>query len=118
MIETKQFINMISECSKLTQNKYKTRHDRVGKMIHLELCKKFQFDLTAKWYMHKLESILDNMMQKPHWDLGIERITLSWLEEQKKGEPAEKMTCVHNRSQSDEQRKRKKIKKKKMDIQI
>ena len=31
----------ISECSKLTQKDYKTRHDWMGKLIHMELCKKF-----------------------------------------------------------------------------
>ena len=34
-------INHISECSKLAQKEYKTRHDLVGKVIHWEMCKKF-----------------------------------------------------------------------------
>ena len=38
--------HIISECSKLAQKEYKTRHDRVGKGIHLELYKKFKFDHT------------------------------------------------------------------------
>ena len=38
-------INLIkSECSKLTQKEYKTRHDWVGKVTHWELYKKFKFD--------------------------------------------------------------------------
>ena len=36
--------HIISEWSKLAQKEYKTRHDRVGKVIHRELCKKFKFD--------------------------------------------------------------------------
>ena len=43
--------HIISECSKLTQKKYKTRHDCVGKVIHWELCKRFKSDRTNKWYM-------------------------------------------------------------------
>ena len=39
---------IISECSKLAQKEYKTRPDLVGKVIHWELCKKFQFDHTNK----------------------------------------------------------------------
>ena len=39
-------INHISECSKLTQKEYKTRHDWLGKVIHWELCKKLKFDHT------------------------------------------------------------------------
>ena len=44
--------HIISECSKLAQKEYKTRHDWVGKVIHWEMCKKFKFDHTNKWYMH------------------------------------------------------------------
>ena len=41
-------INHISECSKLAQKDYKTRHDWVGQVIHWELCKKFQFNPTNR----------------------------------------------------------------------
>ena len=51
---------MISECSKLTPKEYKTWYDWEGKGIHWELCKKFKFDHTNKWYMHNLESVLEN----------------------------------------------------------
>ena len=33
--------HILSECSKLAQKEYKTRHDWVGKVIHWEMCKKF-----------------------------------------------------------------------------
>ena len=36
--------HIISECSKLAQEEYKTKHDWVGKVIHSEICKKFKFD--------------------------------------------------------------------------
>ena len=39
---------IISECSKLAQKEYKARNDWVGKVIHWEICKKFQFDHTNK----------------------------------------------------------------------
>ena len=38
----------------------KTRHDRVGKVIHWELCNKLKFDHTNKWYKHNLESVQEN----------------------------------------------------------
>ena len=44
--------HIMSECSKLAPKEYKTRHDWVGKIIQWELCKKFKFDHTNKWYMH------------------------------------------------------------------
>ena len=36
------------------------RHDWVGKVIHKELCKKFKFGHTNKWYMPNPESVLEN----------------------------------------------------------
>ena len=66
-------INYIkSECSKFVQREYKTRHDWVGNVIHWELCKKFKFDHTNKWYMHNPESVIQNATQKILWDFEIE----------------------------------------------
>ena len=56
--------HIISECSKLAQKLYKTRHDWVGKVIHWELHKKFKFDHTNKWYMHNPESVQENETHK------------------------------------------------------
>ena len=63
--------HIISECSKLAQKEYKTRHDWIGKVIHCEMCKKFKFDHTNKWYMHNLAPILENDTHKLLWDFGI-----------------------------------------------
>ena len=57
-------VNYIRECSKLAQRGYKTRLDWVEKEIRSKLCKKFKFDHTTKWYMHKPESALTNEMHK------------------------------------------------------
>ena len=35
--------HIISKSCKLAQREYKTRHDRVGKVIHWELSKRFKF---------------------------------------------------------------------------
>ena len=63
---------VIGECSKQTQKEYETRHGWVGKVIHLELCKKFKFDHTNKWYMHNTESVPENETHKLLWDFGIQ----------------------------------------------
>ena len=52
--------HIISECSKLVQKEYKTRHDWVGKVIHWKMCKKFKFDHTNKGYMYNLVPVLEN----------------------------------------------------------
>ena len=62
----------ISECSKLSQKEYKARHDWVGEVIHWEMCKKFKFDHTTKWYMHKPAPVLENDNHKLLWDFNIQ----------------------------------------------
>ena len=48
----------------ISKREYKTRNDCVRKVIHWDLCKKFKFDHMNKWYMHNLESVLENEMHK------------------------------------------------------
>ena len=64
--------HIISECSKLAQKEYKTRHDWLGKVIHWEMCKKLKFDHKNKWDMHNPASILENDTHKLLWDFDIE----------------------------------------------
>ena len=64
--------HIISECSILAQKEYKTRHDWVGKMIHWEMCKKFKFDHTNKWYMHNPAAVLENDTLKLLRDFDIQ----------------------------------------------
>ena len=45
----------ISECNKLAQKEYKVRHDWVIKVIHWEMCRKFQFDHTN--YIYQLKGL-------------------------------------------------------------
>ena len=68
---------IISKCSNLAQKEYNTRHDRVGKVNHWELCKKLKFDPTNKWYMHNPESVQENEMHKLLWIFRYKRITYS-----------------------------------------
>ena len=63
--------HIISECSKLALKEYKTRNDLVGKVIHWEMCKKFKFDHTKKWYMHNPAIVLENDTHKLQWDFDI-----------------------------------------------
>ena len=36
------------------------------------MCKKSKFDHTTKWYMHKPESVIENVMHKILWDFEIQ----------------------------------------------
>ena len=60
-----------SECCKLSKKEYKTRHDWVGKRISWELCKKFKFGHTNKWYMHNQELVLENETYEILWNFEI-----------------------------------------------
>ena len=64
--------HIISECSKLALREYKARHDWVGKVIHWEMCKKFKFDHTNKWYTHNSAPVLENDLHKLLWDFNIQ----------------------------------------------
>ena len=55
------------ECSKLAQKEYKARHDWVGKVIHWEMCRKFQFVHT-----NNPAPVLENDSHKFLWDFNIE----------------------------------------------
>ena len=57
---------------KLAQREFKTKHDLVGKMIHWEVCKKFKFNHTIKWYMYNPESDQKNETFKILWDFEIQ----------------------------------------------
>ena len=67
-----EMINHISEFSKLAQREHKARHDSVGKVIHWEICRKFQFDHTNKWYMHNPAPVLENDSHKLLWYFSIQ----------------------------------------------
>ena len=62
----------MSECIKLAQKEYKTRHDWVGKVIYREMCKKLKFDHTNKLYMHNPAAVLENDTHKLLWDFDIQ----------------------------------------------
>ena len=40
--------HILSECSKLAQKEYKTRHDWIERVINWELCKKFKLSICAQ----------------------------------------------------------------------
>ena len=63
---------MKSDCRKLAQKYYKTRHGWVGMVIHWEMCKKFTFDHTNKWYVHNPASVQENDTHKLLWNFDIQ----------------------------------------------
>ena len=52
-----------------------TKDHQLTTVIHWELCKKFKFDHTIKWYMHNTESVIEN---KTHSILGDFEIQMGY----------------------------------------
>ena len=74
----------MTKCSKLAQKQYKSRHDRVGKVINRELCKRLKFDDSDKRYMHKPESTLENEAHKILEDFEIQTDQLALINKMKR----------------------------------
>ena len=56
----------------MAKKEYKDRHDLVGKVIHWEMCKEFQFDHANNWHMHNPAPVLENDTHKLLWDFDIQ----------------------------------------------
>ena len=49
-----------------------TSYNWVGKVIHLELCKKLKFDHTNEWYMQNTAPVFENETHKLLWNSEIQ----------------------------------------------
>ena len=49
-----------------------TRHDNLGKIVHLKLARKSNFEAGDKWYEHEPKSVLENEEYKILWDFSIQ----------------------------------------------
>ena len=60
--------HIISECSKLAQKEYKTRHDWIGKVIHRNCARNWSSNVrtNGKWITQ------NNETHKLHWDFEMQ----------------------------------------------
>ena len=86
----------------------------VEKEIHRELCKKFTFDHTVRWYMHKAEPVLENETHKILRDFEIQ--TDSPKKRKKTCRIVDSPVPAGNRMKIKENEKKKKKKKKYLDL--
>ena len=56
----------------LAQKEYKIKHNSESKGIYWELCKKFKFNNTNKWYIHNPAALLENQTLKFLWNFEIQ----------------------------------------------
>ena len=68
--ETVRYI--VCECAILAQREYKKRHDRVGRKIHWEVCRKIGLYVNEKWHKHEPEKVVENDSSKIFWDITIQ----------------------------------------------
>ena len=64
--------HIISSCKMLAQNEYKRRHDKICSNVHWNLCKKFGFDVSDKWYQHRIDKVLESEKVKILWDFDMQ----------------------------------------------
>ena len=65
-------MHILSECSKLAQNEFKKRHDKVATILHWALCKQHQLEHSENWYDHRAPSVHENDQVKILWDYTIQ----------------------------------------------
>ena len=63
---------IISECSIIAQKKYKSKRDRVGKVVDWESYNTVKFGHADKKYTHNPEPVLENEKHKILWGLEIQ----------------------------------------------
>ena len=63
--------HIVAECSKLAQNDYKARHDKVATAVHWCLSKKYGLHHSEKWYHHRAEAVCENDDAKLYWDFNV-----------------------------------------------
>ena len=64
--------HIVSECRVHAQTEYKGRHDKLAKMIHWDMCKKYGVKVQSKWYDHVPEKVEETDHVKILWDFNIQ----------------------------------------------
>ena len=64
--------HIVSECRVHAQTEYKGRHDKLAKVIHSDLCKKYSVKVQSKWYDHVPEKVEETDHVKILWDFNIQ----------------------------------------------
>lgn len=68
-INQETITHLLSGCPFLLQSSYKTRHDNVGKILYIELLKKYEFNMNPDpYYKLKPQGVLDNHEVSLYWD--------------------------------------------------
>ena len=70
--DKKTISHIASTCEKLTQKKYKRRHDNVARIVHWKLCNKYNLRRSGKSYKHASEGVAENEEVKILWDVMIQ----------------------------------------------
>ena len=64
--------HIVSECRVHAQTEYKGRHDKLAKVIHWDLCKKYGVKVQSKWYDHVPKKVEETDHVKILWDFNIQ----------------------------------------------
>ena len=64
--------HIVSECRVHAQTEYRGRHNKLAKVIHWDLCKKYGAKVQSKWYDHVPEKVEETDHVKILWDFNIQ----------------------------------------------
>ena len=63
--------HIVNDCEKLARKEYKRRHDNVARIVHWELCGKYNLKRSEKWHENVPEGIVESEEVKILWDVMI-----------------------------------------------
>ena len=63
--------HIVSECEKLARKEYNRRHDNVARIVHWNLCGKYNLKRSEKWYEQAPDSVVENEEVKILWGVMI-----------------------------------------------
>ena len=63
--------HLIAACPVLAKVEYIDRHNKVASFIHWKICQEYNIEVSAKWYTHTVQTVIETAKIKLLWDMGI-----------------------------------------------
>ena len=64
--------HLVCACKVLAQKEYKRRHENIARIVHWELCGRYNLGRVDKWCGHHPNGVLENESVKILWDMTIQ----------------------------------------------
>ena len=64
--------HILCERSKMAQTDYKKIHDKLAKLVHWNMCRRYGILYAKNWYEHNAEKVPENDKAKIPWNFNIQ----------------------------------------------